>query len=123
MRTSPRRTVFSNVLKFTHVDSGTLGTGAALERAVVKKSIIDDVVVDLRDDGGEVVVLPHECHKLWRRSVDGQQPWLNFEVLEHVLVKSLSAARPLSRLVNVKVEYTHRVNFVLKSKINKQIMQ
>jgi len=62
-------------------------------------------------------VLPHECHELRRWPVDCQELRLNFEVLKHVLVKSFSAARSLSGLVDVKVEDAHWVHFVLENKI------
>ena len=99
-------------MKFPHVDSGTLGTRAALERPV-KEPVVDDVVVDLRNDGREVVVLSHEGYQFRGGPIDGQKSGLNFEVLQHELVKSFAAAGPLSRLVNVKVENAHRVDLVL----------
>ncbi len=63
--------LLSDVLKFAHVDSGTLGTRATLERPVGKESVVDNVVVDLRNDGRQVVVLSHEGHEFWGRPVDG----------------------------------------------------
>ena len=102
----------SHILESTHVDSGSLGTRAALVRPV-KEALVYDVVVDLGYGRGQVVVLPHEGHQLWRRPIYGQKSRLDFEVLQHVLKQPFPAAGPLARLVYVKVENAHGVDLVL----------
>ena len=55
----------SDVLELAHVDPRPLRAGTAFERPVGEEPVVDDVVVHLRDDRGQVVMLPHESHEFW----------------------------------------------------------
>lgn len=105
-----------DILKSTHVNPRPFLTiGRVTSTVLGEEAVKDDIVVDLGDDVGQVVMFFEECQELGRRPVDGHEPGIKAQVPEHVIKECLATARSLSGLVDVEIKDAHWTHFHLVS--------